>query len=166
MLSKKWTLILPIILLIISVGLVDNVIAQKQKSQIESLVEKSDVIVLGEVTEMRSVWNETKSKIFTEVSIRVKDNLKGSENNQTVVIKHLGGEVDGVGELYSHIPKFTRDEEVLVFAKRDKENNLRVTKGHEGKFKITKDMTTGEKLIGSSKSLNDFSTRIKSFIKK
>jgi len=166
MLCKKWAPILSIILLIMSAGFVDNIIAQKQKSQIESLVEKSEVIVLGKVTEMRSEWNKNKSKIFTKVSIKVIENLKGSENNQTIVIKQLGGEVDGVGELYSHMPKFTQDEEALIFAKRDKENNLIVTKGLEGKFQITNNMTTGEKTVGSYKSLNEFSAGIKSIIEK
>ena len=166
MLCIKWALILSIILLIMSTGFVDNIIAQKQKSQIESLVEKSEVIVLGKVTEMRSEWNKNKSKIFTKVSIKVIENFKGSENNQTIVITHLGGEVDGVGELYSHMPKFTQDEEALIFAKRDKENNLIVTNGLEGKFQITKNMTTGEKTVGLYKSLDDFSSSIKSIIKK
>ncbi len=166
MLCKKWELILPIILLIMSTGFVDNIKAQKQKSQIENLVEKSEVIVLGKVTEMRSEWNNNKSKISTKVSVIVIENFKGSKNNQTIVITHLGGEVDGVGELYSHMPKFTQDEEALIFAKRDKENNLIVTKGLEGKFKITKNMTTGEKTVGLYKSLDDFSSSIKNIIKK
>lgn len=163
---KNWVLVLPIILLIMFSGIVNNITAQKQPSLIESLVEKSEVIVLGDVKELRSEWNQDKTKIYTRVSIKVTENLKGSENNQTIVITHLGGEVGEVGELYSHVPKFTQDEEVLIFARRDKENNLRVTKGHEGKFKIIKDKTTGEKKIGASNTLNDFSSRIKSIIKK
>ena len=165
MLCKEWAQMLPIILLIMLTGFVDNILAQKQKSKIENLVEKSEVIVLGKVTEMRSEWNRNKSKIFTKVSIKVIENLKGSENDQTIVISHLGGEVDGLGELYSHMPKFTQDEEALIFAKRDKENNLIVTKGLEGKFNITKDMTTGEKTVGLYKSLNEFSSSIKNIIK-
>jgi len=149
-----------------STGFVDNIKAQKQKSQIESLVEKSEVIVLGKVTVMHSEWNKNKSKIYTRVSIKVIENFKGSANDQTIVITHPGGEVDGVGELYSHMPKFTQDEEALIFAKRDKENNLIVTNGLEGKFQITKNMTTGEKTVGLNKSLDDFSSSIKSIIKK
>ena len=132
----------------------------------EMLVEKSEAIALGDVTDMRSEWNSDKSKIYTKVSIRVNRNFKGSENSQTIVIKLLGGEIDGIGEIYSHEPKFALNEEVLVFAKRDKENNLRLTRGYEGKFKINTDMKTGEKIIGKSNSLNDFSSRITSIISK
>ena len=64
------------------------------------------------------------------------------------------------------MPKFTQDEEVMIFAKRDKKNNLIVTKGLEGKFQITKNMTTGEKTVGLYKSLNEFSSSIKSIVKK
>ena len=162
--DKKRQLII-MIMVFLSGIMSEDFIAQTENNNLEKFVERSEVIARGKVSDLMSEWDKEKSCILTKVSIDVSENYKGPETGK-LVITHLGGEIGDVGELYSHQPKFIQDEEVLIFAKRDKANNLRLTKGVEGKFKITTDQTTGEKKIGSFKSLNEFSARIKSIIKK
>jgi hypothetical protein len=162
--EKKHRLVLLAIIFITAV-INEEFIAQTAHSNLKSIVKRSEVIVRGKVSEAISKWDKENSRILTKVSIDVLENYKGPETSK-LVITHLGGEVGETGELYSHEPKFTQDEEVLIFAQKDKENNLRITKGHEGKFKVTTDQATGEKKIGANNSLKEFSTRIKSIINK
>ena len=167
---KQFIVLLVTAFLILIFGFTINAKAQNQvnvmQKTIEQLSDQSDMVVVGKVSEIHSKWNKDKSRIYTDVTVAVEEFVKGSETGKTVVVTHPGGEVGGVGEWYSYAPKFTKDEEVLLFAKRDKENNLQVTKGQEGKFRITKDEVTGKRTVGSFYSLNDLSSRIKSIIKK
>jgi len=76
-----------------------------------------------------------------------------------------GGEVDGVGELYSHSARFAKDEQVVVFAEKDKQGRFRVSGGHEGKFTVSKDEASGIPLVSNSKRLEDFKTEIRNSLK-
>ena len=78
----------------------------------------------------KSDWNQDKTRIFTKVTIQVDEYLKGNNSGKTMVINTPGGEVDGIGELYTHMPSFKDDEDVLVFAKEDKQDRWRRRKTH------------------------------------
>ena len=90
--------------------------------------------------------------------------VKGQSLGRTIVLTHPGGEVDGVGELYSHTPSFTSGEEVLVFARKDSKNNLLVTGGPEGKCRIVKDEVTGQKMIQGKTPLAGFTGRVNKMV--
>ena len=154
-----------IVSLFLLAATVARVSAQLQKLTTKELTNRAEVIAVGKVTSMRSEWNRDKTRIYTKVTISVDQYVKGQRSEKTLTISHLGGEVGAVGELYSHTPRFSKDEEVLVFVKKDKKNNLRITGGADGKFRITKSELTGKKLVGKIKTLEDFTARVKSIIK-
>jgi len=139
-------------------------IAQTEKSRLAELTKQAEVIVVGKVTDVRSEWNSDKTRIFTKVSVDVAEYVKGETPTKTLIITQLGGEIDGVGELYTHTPTFSQGEEVLVFVKKDSKNNLIVAGGNEGKFKVTKDGLTGERMVQGNLSLKNFTSRVKSII--
>jgi hypothetical protein len=96
----------------------------------------------------------------------VEEYLKGNTNEGSIVVTYLGGEVDDVGELYSHMPRFEDDEEILVFLKIDqKTSSYKVFNGEEGKLSIVYDKNTGEKVTTSSVNINSLKAQIKSFSK-
>jgi len=140
--------------------------AQLKKLTTEELTEGAEVVAVGKVSAMRSEWNKDRTRIYTKVTISVDQYVKGERVEKTLTITHLGGEVGDVGELYSGTPKFRKDEEVLVFVKKDKLGNLRVTGGARGKYTITKSELTGLKVLGENKILDDFTAQIKSIVKK
>jgi hypothetical protein len=144
----------------------DSANAQTVRKTVQELTEKSEMIFTGKVSDMKSEWDEQKTKIYARVTVEVDEFLKGETQHATLVITHLGGEVDEVGELYTHVPRFKKDEEVLVFVKKDKEDNLRITGGADGKLKITRSELTGKKMIGKTKTLEAFTTDIESIVKK
>jgi hypothetical protein len=77
----------------------------------------------------------------------------------------LGGEVGDVGEMYSHMPRFQDNEEVLVFLKKeDKSTNYKVFNGEEGKINVVMDPKTGEKVTTSNVQIKSLKAQIKSYI--
>lgn len=141
------------------------VVAQN-KSTLKQLALDSDVILSGKVLTQSSDWNKDKSRIYTTVTIEVDEYLKGNINELSIKVKHPGGEVDNVGELYSHMPKFSNDEEVLLFTKMNEDgNNYKVVNGEEGKLTIYSDQKTGEKITSSNKTIGALKNEIKNLVK-
>jgi len=150
---------------IILFGFHSTCLAQQMTSNIESLSKEADLILTGMVVEQKSEWNKNRTKIFTHVTVEVDEYLKGANNQSRIVVSHLGGEVGDIGELYSHMPKFEDNEEVLVFLKKDEKNtHYKVLNGEEGKITIMSNPKTGEKVTTSNVRVNSLKTKIKSYI--
>jgi len=147
--------------------LIVNSYPQSINSSIKSLSEKADLIVEGKVIQKKSSWNKDKTRIYTDVTVQVDDYLKGNKGNNNIVITTMGGEVDGVGELYTHMPRFNNDENVLVFVKEDKKDkSLKVFNGEEGKVTLYKDKVTGERVTSFNKKISTLKKEIKSYVNK
>jgi hypothetical protein len=128
-------------------GLLSTSFSQQVAARLQQLTKEADVILTGKVTEQQSSWNQNKTRIITHTTIQVEDYIKGDNTGNIVVVNHLGGEVGDVGELYSHMPEFKNDEEVLLFLKKDKSNTgYQVYSGEDGKISIMNNPKTGEKV--------------------
>lgn len=135
-------------------------------SELEYLSEGADLILTGKVTQQSSEWNEDRTRIYTNATIQVEEYLKGNTNEGSIVVTYLGGEVGDIGELYTHMPKFENDEEILVFLKRDQRtSNYKVFNGEEGKLSIVYDKNTGEQVTTSNVRINSLKAQIKNSIK-
>jgi hypothetical protein len=130
------------------------------------MINKSEVIAVGTVTATRSQWNKEKTRIYTEVTLTVDEYMKGSQAGNRLTIVHPGGEVGEVGELYSETATFQRNEEVMVFASKDKLGNLRIIGGNQGKYAILTDKPSGRKTVGANRSLDDVKREIRNVISK
>jgi hypothetical protein len=125
------------------------------------------MIVTGKVVDQKSEWSSDKSKIYTNVTIQVDEFFKGSNNQNRIVIKNLGGEVGNVGETYSPMPTFQDDEDVLLFVKKStKDESLRVFEGDEGKLTLYKDKKTGEKVTSKNIKASEMKKEIKNYVEK
>ena len=131
----------------------------------ESLVQGADVIVVGKVTAMNSKWSNDRSRIYTRVTISVDQQIKGATSENFVTITIPGGEVDGIGEVYSHTAKFTENEEVVVFAGKDRQGNLSVIGGDEGKTTVRKEKETGRQLVSGNESFQMFTAKLERVVK-
>jgi len=139
--------------------------AQLTSSEVESMSKNADLIITGKVTQQSSSWNEDNTRIYTRATIQVEEYLKGNNNSGPVIVSYLGGEVGEVGEMYSHMPRFEDNEEVLVFLKKDeKSTNYKVFNGEEGKINVIIDPKTGEKVTTSNVQINSLKAQIKSYI--
>ena len=69
--------------------------------------------LLAKLAQQSSSWNDDNTRIYTKATIQVEEYLKGINNGGSVIVTYLGGEVGDVGEMYSHMPRFEDNEEVL-----------------------------------------------------
>lgn len=130
----------------------------------EELARRADVIVVGKVTAINSEWNSNRTRIQSRVTLSVDQHIKGEESGTSVTILTLGGEVDGVGEVYSHTARFKEDERVVVFAGKDRQGVLRVIGGDDGKLTVTKEEGTGRQFVADNESLEVFTARLRSLV--
>jgi hypothetical protein len=137
----------------------------QQSAKLKQLTVNADIIVTGKISRNKSNWNTEKTRIYSEATLYVDEYLKGQNSGNSVVIIYPGGEVNGVGELYTHMPKFADNEDVLVFLKKD-EKGYKVFDGEEGKMKLVKDANTGERITTSNVRFEDLKTQIKKYLTK
>jgi len=151
--------------MVIVVGFYSTSYAQLSSSEVESMSKNADLIITGKVTQQNSSWNENQTRIYTQATIQVEEYLKGNANGSSVIVAYPGGEVGDVGELYSHMPRFEDNEEVLVFLKKDdKSTSYKVFNGEAGKISVINDPQTGEKVTTSNVQINSLKAQIKSYI--
>ena len=139
---------------------IPSVHSQSKPVTIDELAKESEVVAVGKVTGMRGEWDQNKTRIVTRVTVAVSEYLKGNVG-AVMTITSPGGEVDGVGEWYSHTARFKKDEDVVVFAEKDKKGNLRVAGGEQGKLDIKKDAQTSIERVSTQMTLDDFKTQVK-----
>jgi hypothetical protein len=152
--------------LITAATVVPEAAAQEMvKLSLEELAGKSEFIVEGQVSDMRSEWNPEGTRIETHVTIRIEQYLKGESIERTITITHLGGEVGEVGEVYSGAARFQKDEEVLLFVHRGNEGRLRLTGASQGKYSIGRDQASGERMVAMNKPLQQFKAEIERIVK-
>jgi dolichyl-phosphate-mannose--protein O-mannosyl transferase len=152
--------------LIIAGGFFSASFTQTTTSDVKSMSKNADLIITGKVVEQNSSWNENNTRIYTQATIRVEEYIKGGNNTGSIIVSYPGGEVGEVGELYSHMPRFEDNEDVLVFLKKDDKNtNYKVVNGEEGKINVLTDPKTGEKVTTSNVQINTLKAQIKSYIK-
>jgi hypothetical protein len=158
-LSRKTTKVL-IVAGLFSLLLASRAPGQTKPATIDELAQESEVVAVGKVTGMKGEWDQNKTRIVTRVTVAVNEYLKGNAGT-VLTITSPGGEVDGVGEWYSHTARFKKDEDVVVFAEKDKKGNFRVAGGEQGKLVVKKDAQTSIERVSPQMTLDDFKTRVK-----
>jgi hypothetical protein len=138
--------------------------SQVIQRSLEQLTNESDAVVVGKVAALASEWNDSKSRIQTRVTIAVDQNVKGDASMRSITVLVPGGEVGSVGEVYSHSPRFLRDEAVVVFAKKSAEGFYQVSEGTKGKYTIIKDETSGASIVAGASSLESFTAKVRAAV--
>jgi hypothetical protein len=100
-------------------------------------------IVRAKVLSIESGFDEQHTRIYTYVTLKVQEVLKGQITERKIVIKELGGQVgDRISVIYGN-PHFTRGERVLLYLDTWKDGSLRTYQMFLGKFSIVRDAKTG-----------------------
>lgn len=133
---------------------------QSNSAMTEQLTARAEVIAIGKVTSVESEWNESHTMIRTRVTLSVDQFVKGGSSERAMTIYVPGGEIDGVGEIYSHMPTFRKDEDVVVFAEKGRDDRYRVSAGSQGKFLLEKDEASGKPMVAGGRSLDDLKAQI------
>jgi hypothetical protein len=106
----------------------------------------SSDIVVGRVEATRAHWNESRTRIVTEVTVSVGESLKGAGGERLTLVQP-GGEADGFRYAIAGAPAFRPGEEALLFVWRDRQGRAQVNGLSQGKFEIATDAATGERTV-------------------
>jgi len=101
-------------------------------------------IVRGRVLDVTCAFDDQQGHIYTYITLRVNEVIKGRITSRRIVIKEPGGQVGLRGSLIFGTPQFRRDEEVLLYLDTWNDGSLRVHQMFLGKFLITRDAASGK----------------------
>lgn len=120
--------------------------------RVDELTKRADEVVRARVLDRISRWTEDGHQIHTFTTIEVISNMKGAAGG-AIVIRQLGGEVDGVGSFVGGDAHFEVGEEVVVFLRRnpDGEPVFHLIGLAQGKFRVER---TGDR-VSAVRDLSD-----------
>ncbi|MHC4543658.1 MAG: Ser-Thr-rich GPI-anchored membrane family protein [Planctomycetota bacterium] len=99
------------------------------------MVQRSDLIIRGKVISTESLWKEDSRgrHIYTIVTVKILDKIKGNIKDDAFIFEVVGGIVDDIGEVVSDTPAFEVDEDAILFLAGDP---LVIQHGINGKIPI------------------------------
>ena len=107
---------------------------------------ESALVVRGTVSATRSFWNDSHTKILTEVVVRVDETYKGA-GGESVRVLQLGGTVDPVKMTVHGALPWRQHEEVLLFLEPYSTGSYQVSGFSQGKFAIERDVASGKAYV-------------------
>lgn len=104
---------------------------------VEEMAQEARAVVLARVTSRESRWDEAHRRIHTFTELEVIERWAGAAPPR-VVVRTLGGQVDGIGMKVSGVARFQDDEEVVVFLAADPldSSRFRVIGMSQGKLRV------------------------------
>ncbi len=110
-----------------------------EKMSLKDLAKKSESIVLARV-EDASARYEANKEIFTYITLRVLEPVKGPKKDEIITIRQLGGTVDRIASIVPGTPTFRKNEEVVLFlTQKDVAGYPWVMGLQQGKYSVTSD---------------------------
>lgn len=104
----------------------------------EALVASSQAVVVGEVVQVDSFWNQDGTAVLTDATVQVAQTLAGSAP-ATVKVRTFGGAV-GDYRIEAHgFPTFTVGEQMVLFLEQGGEGTYRVTGYQLGQYRVRQD---------------------------
>ncbi len=126
---------------------------------LELTADKASMIVQGTVLSQTSRWTADGRTIVTDVTIRVAEALKGAAKaNDHLTFQIEGGEVGPSGIWVEHQPRFSNDQNVLLFLRPGNDGTLAVQHAEQGRFTIYQDQVLDYK--GRTRDLTHLKTDI------
>ena len=108
----------------------------------DQLIIEARAIIRGSVLSVQPGVDK-QDRIFTYVTVRVREVLKGNLTQRRIVLKQPGGEFGNRGTLVFGAPQFKVGENVLLYLDTWRDGSLRVHQMSLGKFSIIDDPSTG-----------------------
>ena len=109
----------------------------------DDMIVEARAIVRGKVLAIESGLDEQQDRIYTYVTIKVHEVLKGQITRRKIVLKQPGGEYGTRGSIVFGAPEFIVGEHVLLYLDTWRDGSLRVQQMLLGKFAVIEDPKTG-----------------------
>ncbi len=141
---RRWCLAATISLLASSASA-----ATVQRLTLGQLADRSEVVFIGTVAAQQSQLQRTPRQVWTETTFAVDQQIKGAKQLR-FVLRQLGGTAgEGTERITAKVPGYARfevGERVVLFLERAQTGRLVVTGLKQGKFLLTTDAKTGERV--------------------
>ena len=113
-----------------------------------SLARQSNDIVVARCLFSETKKDEVSGFVFTYIYFDVKESLKGYNYQDDLVLRIIGGQMDGTTLNTPGKPRFYVDEEVIMFlSPKNKDGYYTLSSFERGLYRIGKDQKTNEKII-------------------
>ena len=110
------------------------------RASLADLTAANSTIVIGDVLDIHSYWNEDASFILTDVKVRVGETMKAEGSPEAVTITLLGGTVGEISTLVLGVPSLEIDKSYLFFLNEEQlpggQRHLTVRDHCQGAFDI------------------------------
>jgi len=136
--------------------LAGSALAAVEELSLEELINEATLIIRGRVIDTNARWNADHTLIYTYVTIRRTEYIKGTPRAGDLVIEVPGGTVGEITLWVSDTPTFEEGQEVILFLR---EEYFQVVGWFQGKYTIVDDVVV-EKGI----PLDQFTGQIKAFM--
>ncbi len=124
--------------------------ATQRAIKLDRLVERAEVIFIGQAVKQESAWNTEHTRIYTRTTFRVDEYLKGDAGD-LLTIETPGGVAEGVGMLVPGVPLFRLQGNNLIFVTPGSRTGThRVLGWAQGRFRIRRNAKTGRETLSRS----------------
>jgi hypothetical protein len=115
----------------------------------DDLIVGARAIVIGRVVSLACRLDPEEDRIFTYVTVRVEENLKGEIGSRRIVLKEEGGEVEGQGSIIIGTPQFSIGERVFLYLDTWPDGSLRVHQMSFGKLSVIQSLEGRQTVVRS-----------------
>jgi len=112
----------------------------------DQMVISSRAIIRAKVISQSCGFDSRRNIVYTYVTLRIREVLKGQISSSEIVLKEPGGQVDSLGSVFFGSPTFTSGEDVILYLDTWADGALRVHDMFLGKFSVTVDPHTGQRV--------------------
>ena len=99
------------------------------------LVAAADAVVVGEVIDIHSFWNQRGTLIVTEATVLIKEVVAGDAPAE-ITVRTMGGEVSGYKVEAHGFPTFEPGQTQLMMLHRAADGSLQVAGYRQGQFRV------------------------------
>jgi len=145
---KRIALLTLLLTAILAFSGIEGNAASVERLSLNEMAELAPTIVHGTVTDVSAAWNDEHTQVFTTVTVRVDESLKG-RTESTITFKQLGGTVGDTRVSVHGFPVFRSGSEVVLFLSDDPYDRIATVGLGQGKFEVYADEATGEKKVAN-----------------
>lgn len=103
----------------------------------DQVAREAKYVVRGQVIDTWSAWDDAREVIFTYSTVRVSRYIGEATGPDTLVVREVGGTVDGYSQEAIGFPEIRRGEQVvLMLSEWEGSTDLRVHAFNQGKFLV------------------------------
>lgn len=144
---RKWFLIFNAGACLVFLILSNVVRAEVIKMDREEVIQRSNLIFVGNVLKKTSRWNEKGNLIVTDYAFSVDEVLFGKTGKQ-LTLTFAGGQLQEEGQSISDVPEFNEGDRVLLMIEEDGHPLLSpVTGMNQGKFTAGETDSSGKRVV-------------------